>query len=71
MVYRTREEEECWRAVDPVVVERKALESSGTAQDELERVEERSRRRIENAYARAEREPSPGREAVLVSPYRE
>jgi TPP-dependent pyruvate/acetoin dehydrogenase alpha subunit len=69
LVYRTRAEEECWEAVDPLVVERKALESTGTPEEELERVEERCRHLIEDAYAQAERAPAPTREQVIVSPY--
>lgn len=69
LVYRTDEEEQCWQAVDPITVERKALIAGGLAEDRLEEIEERCRTRIDDAYQTAQQADFPGPDDVLVSPY--
>ena len=71
LVYRTREEEECWQAMDPIRVERVHLRKSGVEEAGIEEIDARCRRRIEDAYERAEKAPESDREQVLVSPYAE
>jgi pyruvate dehydrogenase E1 component alpha subunit len=71
LVYRSREEEECWSAVDPVTVERRKLLNSGTSEDALGEIEKRAAQRIEDAYQQALAAPAPTAGQVLVSPYRQ
>jgi pyruvate dehydrogenase E1 component alpha subunit len=69
LVYRSREEEEAWRLRDPIVVGRAALLRAGASQDDVRRIEERARARIEEAVRVAMAAPEPARAQVLVSPY--
>ena len=69
LAYRSRDEEECWHAVDPIVTERKRLLGSEASEEELDAARTRARQRIEAAYEAAQGAPEPSAEQVLTSPY--
>lgn len=69
LVYRTREEEECWRAVDPLEVQRQRLLKGGLSGEEIDSIQKDCEQRIDDAYREAEQAPAPNAEQTLTSPY--
>ena len=55
--YRTREEEECWRACDCIAVAAAHLQGRGTPQTALQTMEEETRARIETILSEARAAP--------------
>jgi TPP-dependent pyruvate/acetoin dehydrogenase alpha subunit len=71
LVYRSREEEKCWEAVDPIRVERTRLRKAGVPEETLDQWGASAEDVIDRAYAAAQDAPTPDRQEVIVSPYRE
>lgn len=68
-VYRTRQEEETWRARDPLLIARRHLSEAGLSRDELDAIEAQARQDVEAAYEAAASAPDPTRDDVITSPY--
>jgi TPP-dependent pyruvate/acetoin dehydrogenase alpha subunit len=69
-LYRTREEIARWRKQDPI--QRFAMKLEGESllkEDEWRELEEQARERIEEAFAKAEKEPDPEPESALEDVY--
>jgi pyruvate dehydrogenase E1 component alpha subunit len=63
--YRTKEEVDAWKLVDPIPFTRVRLEAAGVASSELDAIEARAEKQIEEAVAFAEREAEPTWDDVL------
>jgi TPP-dependent pyruvate/acetoin dehydrogenase alpha subunit len=69
-LYRTREEISMWRKQDPIQRFAMKLEEEGVLEeDEWRELEEQARERIEEAFAKAEKEPDPEPESALEDVY--
>jgi pyruvate dehydrogenase E1 component alpha subunit len=65
--YRTKEEVELWKAKDPIPTTRARLESLGVAAAELDQIEARAEKEVEDAVAWADAQPEPDWETVKVT----
>jgi acetoin:2,6-dichlorophenolindophenol oxidoreductase subunit alpha len=69
-LYRTREEISMWRKQDPIQRFAMKLEEEGVLEeDEWRKLEQQARERIEEAFAKAEKEPDPEPESALEDVY--
>jgi acetoin:2,6-dichlorophenolindophenol oxidoreductase subunit alpha len=69
-LYRTREEISMWRKQDPIQRFAMKLEEEGMLEeDEWRKLEQQARERIEEAFAKAEKEPDPEPESALEDVY--
>jgi TPP-dependent pyruvate/acetoin dehydrogenase alpha subunit len=69
-LYRTREEISMWRKQDPIQRFAMKLEEEGLLEDDEWRgLEEQTRRRIEEAFEKAQNEPDPEPESALEDVY--
>ena len=71
LVYRSREEEQQWRARDPLTASRGRLLKQGFTGAALKQIEHSAREAVARAYAEARRAPAPHADDVLTSPYAE
>jgi acetoin:2,6-dichlorophenolindophenol oxidoreductase subunit alpha len=69
-LYRTREEISMWRKQDPIQRFAMKLKEEGVLEeDEWRKLEQQARERIEEAFAKAEKEPDPEPESALEDVY--
>jgi pyruvate dehydrogenase E1 component alpha subunit len=64
--YRTKEEVEAWKVLDPIPISRRRLEESGVPPRDLDAIEAKADKTIEEAVAFAEAQPEPTWEDVLA-----
>ncbi len=63
--YRTKEEVDAWKVVDPIPITRRRLEAAGVPASELDAIEAAAEKKIEDAVAFAEAQPEPTWEDAL------
>jgi acetoin:2,6-dichlorophenolindophenol oxidoreductase subunit alpha len=69
-LYRTREEIQTWRKQDPIQLFATVLEEEGVLrEDEWRKLDEEAKERIEEAFAKASKEPDPEPDSALEDVY--
>jgi TPP-dependent pyruvate/acetoin dehydrogenase alpha subunit len=69
-LYRTREEIQTWRKQDPIQLFATVLEEEGVLREnEWRKLDEEAKERIEEAFAKASREPDPEPDSALEDVY--
>ena len=69
-LYRTREEIQSWRKQDPIQLFATVLEEEGVlGKDEWRKLDEEAKERIEEAFAKASKEPDPEPDSALEDVY--